>query len=187
MKNLKNYIILVVLLIIIVVGSIIYYNQNNSYDEITYENLEKTEEIKSNDEIVVHIVGEVKNPGVIKISEKSRILDVVELAGGLTENADVDKINLAAIVSDGQKIKVPNINDKDNNYEEEITENNILININTATQTELETLVGIGPKVALNIIKYRKEKGGFKNIEEIKNVEGIGEAKFDKIKSNICI
>ena len=127
MKNLKNHIILGIIGIILIVGTIIYYNQNNNYDEITYENLEKEEEIKNNNEIIVHIIGEVKNPGVIKITEKSRVLDVVELAGGLTEDADVDKINLAAIVSDGQKIKVPNKDDNQNNYEEEIIGNNILI------------------------------------------------------------
>ena len=195
MKKFKNYSILVLTLIIIIVGSIIYYTHNNNYDEIIYENVEKVEELDNKDEIVVHITGEVNKPGIVKLPEKSRVVDVIEAAGGLTKNADINKINLAQIVLDGQKINIPNINDTENGnineYVEEIIQNsNInskLININTATQTELETLTGIGPSTALNIIKYRKEKGGFKNIEEIKNVEGIGEAKYNKIKNSISI
>ena len=104
------------------------------------------------------------------------------------------------MVQDGQKIYIPSINDDGNT--EKITEGageniieedgnnistNIKVNINTANQTELETLNGIGPSTALKIINYRKQNGNFEKIEDIKNVPGIGENKFDNIKNNICL
>lgn len=122
----------------------------------------------------------------------------MEAAGGLTGEADINKINLAYIVKDGQKINIPNVNSVEN--ESYITENigeNIivedvktsssLVNINTATQTELESVTGIGPSTALKIIKYREENGKFKKIEDIKNVSGIGNAKYETIKNEICV
>ena len=105
---------------------------------------------------------------------------------------------MAYIVQDGQKINIPSVNSVENNsyITENIGENIIieditiktqLVNINTATQTQLETLSGIGPSTALKIIQYREENGKFKTIEEIKNVPGIGESKFEAIKNEICV
>lgn len=202
MKNFEKGIFLGVI-VIIVIGGVIYYNhckENNSInentEEIYYETKEKTEEQENF--IVIHITGEIKTPGIIKIKENSRLADAIEAAGGLTENADINKINLAYIISDGQKIYIPNINDKTEDYvnseagngviiENMESNNKKLVNINTATQAELETLTGIGASTALKIINYRKENGKFNNIEEIKNVSGIGEAKYEVIKNNICV
>ena len=151
------------------------------------------------EEIVVHITGEVINEGIVKIKKDSRIADVIEKAGGATEEGDLSKVNLAYQVKDGQKIYIPNINDNEKEVEEYITEDagvNIIIedkqvrskvNINTAAQTELETLTGIGPSTALKIIDYRKENGEFEQIEDIKNVPGIGETKFESLKGEICV
>lgn len=116
----------------------------------------------------------------------------------MTENADTNKINLAYVVQDGQKINIPNVNNVETEgyISQEIGENIIiediktstnLVNINTATQSELETLTGIGPSTALKIINYREENGKFKTIEDLKNVPGIGEAKFEAIKNEICV
>lgn len=157
----------------------------------------QNEEEMIDEEIIVHIIGEVANEGIIKIKKDSRLVDVIEKAGGTTEEADLSKVNLAYQVKDGQKIYIPNINDKE--IQEYITEepgdsiiiegkeNKSKVNINTATQTELETLSGIGPSTALKIINYRKENGEFKQIEDIKNIPGIGEAKFENIKEEICV
>ena len=157
----------------------------------------QNEEEMIDEEIIVHIIGEVSNEGIIKIKKDSRLVDVIEKAGGTTEEADLSKVNLAYQVKDGQKIYIPNINDKE--IQEYITEepgdsiiiegkeNKSKVNINTATQTELETLSGIGPSTALKIINYRKENGEFEQIEDIKNIPGIGEAKFENIKEEICV
>lgn len=157
----------------------------------------QNEEEMIDEEIIVHIIGEVANEGIIKIKKDSRLVDVIEKAGGTTEEADLSKVNLAYQVKDGQKIYIPNINDKE--IQEYITEepgdsiiiegkeNKSKVNINTATQTELETLSGIGPSTAVKIINYRKENGEFKQIEDIKNIPGIGEAKFENIKEEICV
>ena len=150
--------------------------------------------------MVVHISGAVLNEGVIELKEGSRITDAIEKAGGLKENACIKDINLAEILEDGIKINIPTIDEynksKDNDSEEKSNnafqtdnkttsmKNNInqsdnkftgqnknkKVNINTATQSELETLPGIGLSTALKIINYRKENGKFKSIEDIKKV-----------------
>ncbi len=154
---------------------------------------EKPEEKK----IIIHIAGCVRNTGVVEVHENSRIIDVIEKAGGLTEDADISKVNLAYIVKDAQKIYIPSILDEkeieyvstengDNVIIEDKTEGKMSkININKAKQTELEQIPGIGPSTALKIINYRKEKGGFNSIEEIKEISGIGDKKFDEIKESI--
>ena len=130
--------------------------------------------------------------------------------GGVKEDAYIEDINLAYKLEDGMKIYIPTKQEKDSNNIMEIpkteetekyvtsssgvstkeeTEKNEKqkININTATQTQLETLPGIGPSTAIKIITYRKEKGKFKTIEDIKEVNGIGDSKFEKIKDYITV
>lgn len=167
--------------------------------EETYEEEEnKIEETKKEEEyIIVHITGAVEKQGIVEIKKDARISDAIKKAGGITEEADLSKINLAYTVKDGQKIYVPNINDKkDVEYITEKAGEAVIeeekgktkkVNINTATQTELETISGIGPSTALKIINYRTENGKFKKIEDITNVPGIGEAKFKSIKDSITI
>lgn len=200
MKNFKKCIFLGVIILLLIIGMVIYSNHNDNYNEITSEDVYLN--VKANNAIeesivIVHITGEVNNPGIVKIAQNSRLVDVIEAAGGLTGDADINKINLAYIISDGQKIYIPNINENIENYinnepgegiiDDTNLGNNTLVNINTATQTELETLTGIGPSIALKIINYRKENGKFKNIEDIKNVPGIGDSKYESIKNNICV
>lgn len=199
MKNFKKIIFLSIGIIIIVVCLAYNYSKNNS-NEIIEEDvyIETSSEIEEKNKIMLHITGEVNSPGIIEIEEGSRLADAIEAAGGLTENADINKINLAYPVKDGQKINIPNVNSVDtssyitdnigeNIIIEDISSNTNLVNINTATQTELETLTGIGPSTALKIIKYREENGKFKIIEDIKNVPGIGDSKFEAIKDEICV
>lgn len=218
----KQKIILIVVVIIIIIILLLYFVKQNN--ESTYLDLGIDEEIMKKDDeqknsiedseeknkIIIHVSGSVKKEGIVKIDEGSRIVDAIEAAQGLLDEADMSKINLAYMLEDGQKIYIPSIQDtekKDNAEEiEYITEDcgnniiisgeieeskkersNIMININNATQTELEQLPGVGPSTALNIIEYREANGKFESIEDIKNVRGIGEAKFESIKSNICI
>ncbi len=214
MNNLNNKKITIVVVIIIigVIGYFLYnyfgyggmqeniLEENNILLSYNEENIsEKTNSSKQENTIFVHIVGEVANPGIIELKEGDRVFNAISKAGGTTKNADTSKINLAELVEDGMKIKVPNVNDKDENNEniseKEIsinktqkTEKEIkVININTATKVELETLPGIGEATALKIISYRKEKGKFSKIEDIKNVSGIGDSKFEKIKKYISV
>lgn len=206
-KKQKIVILSVLILIIIFIGYYIIHKTRNSdedkLDIIEEENIYVNNSIieETEKEIIVHITGEVIYNGVIKIEKGSRISDVIEKAGGLTEEADLSRVNLAYQVQDGQKIYIPNVNSdlEQENPEEYVTESagdNIIIeeknnkgkvNINTAMQTELETLNGIGPSTALKIIEYRNKNGEFKTIEDLKNVIGIGNAKFENIKENICV
>lgn len=182
--------------------------------EISEENETKEQEkVDITKKIMVYITGEVKNPGTYELVESSRIKDVIEEAGGLKETADITDINLATILQDEDKITIPskeeNKQEKQNtekiqsNKQSKTTEKsqnttsistnatgknqNTKVNINTATQTELETLPGIGPSIASKIVSYRKENGKFKSIEEIKKVSGIGESKYANIKGLIKV
>ena len=211
MKQINKKVIIVIIIVTIII--ILFYEKsikNKDFIEINTDlNIMQTEENIIEDEskrkIIIYITGEIQKEGVYELKENSRVLDAIEIAGGLKENANIEDINLAQILEDESKIYIPNKNDEnikndnqnniDNiskNTTETIKKDGTIIksekiNINTASQTELETLPGIGPSTALKIVNYRKEKGKFKNIEDIKNVSGIGESKFSKIKDLIKI
>lgn len=178
-------------------------NPNSINDSEASENTKGINE-KSEEVIYIHIIGEVKNEGLIELIEGHRIIDAIEKAGGVTEYADLSKVNLAFVLSDGQKVRIPSIYDKEDNvnYVTDESGNNVIIdngnsgkgnsksgkiNINVASQSELETLDGVGPSLATRIIEYRNNNGGFKKIEELKNVSGIGETKFEGIKGKVVV
>ena len=142
--------------------------------------------IEENNEICVYIVGEVVNPGVYNVTEGSRVYDVVSMAGGLTENAALEYINLAGRVSDEEKIIVYSL-EQVLNGEVMADEESALININKATKEQLMTLPGIGESRAEAIIKYREDNGGFASKEDIMKVSGIKEAAFSKIEDFITV
>ena len=139
----------------------------------------------------IHIKGEVQNPGYYEFSYGSRIKDAIEKAGGKTENADVDKINLAQRLRDGEEIVIPTKEKEvsvltDSPVPEENKDTG-KVNLNTADVNELCTLDGVGEETASRIIDYRKKNGMFSKIEELKNIGGIGEAKFQKVKDKISV
>ncbi len=165
---------------------------------------EEEQEEKEEETILVHITGAVEKNGVVKVKENARINDAIEAAGGITEEADLSDVNLAYIITDGQKIYIPKKADKleVEKKQEIVTENsgnNIikgetnaevgkrLIDINKAGLEELMSLQGIGEATAWKILEYRTVNGRYKTIEDIKNVTGIGDAKFNAIKNFITV
>lgn len=197
--------------ILIIGGSIYYFLEYNNQDFVEFEDEIEISENKQENiiaqeikKIVVHISGQVVNPGVITLNENSRIVDAINEAGGLTNLADLNKINLAYVLEDAQKIYIPSVDDKEESKyilngsgDTEIVtssgsyqnkkEEKLMVNINTANAIELSKLPGIGNSTALKIINYRNENGKFNTIDDIKNVSGIGENKFNKIKDNIFV
>ncbi|MCE5209447.1 MAG: helix-hairpin-helix domain-containing protein [Chloroflexi bacterium] len=144
-------------------------------------------------QFVVHITGEVNQPGVYEISRNSRVIDAIKVAGGFTSNADTDAINQADFVQDGSMIIIPANGDTSKGLDAvdpvKMPGNaqGKLININTASQEEIEKLPDIGATKAADIIAYRSNNGRFVKIEDIMNVPGIGQAIFNKIKDLIVV
>ena len=177
----------------------LYFNDLNIFEEkplitndvIINNNISNIPNIteQTEDLIVVYICGAVQESKVVTLKENSRVCDAIDAAGGLSKDADLTDINLAYILEDAEKIYIPkkgeeykvNYNSSDN------TNSSNKININKASQAELETIPGIGPSTALKIINYRETNGKFSKIEDIKNVTGIGDSKYNNIKEYITI
>lgn len=184
-KNKKIIITTISILVLSLLGYIFFYisEEKNDIDFVESEEIsENSESEKINKTIFIDIAGEVVNPGLYELAEGSRVNDAIMLAGGLTEDADLIDINRAYILSDGLKIVIPSKNDTVNSVQ-----GSRKININLATASELCTLDGIGESTAQKIINYRKAHGFFKSIEGIKNVPGIGDAKFNQFKDYITV
>jgi competence protein ComEA len=150
--------------------------------------------------IVIQIMGEVVKPGVYSMPDGSRVNDAINAAGGLLADADTSSLNLAALLEDGQQINITASGSSSSviiptsppfkvvaTLTATATTTASLININTATVTQLDTLPGIGPVTAQSIITYRQQHGPFQHIEDIMNVPGIGPATFDRIKNLITV
>lgn len=211
--------------ILIVIGIILVYfartkkDDNNSnvnfaeYNNVKdIENTEGYDELEDKDEllgynydidkdgiIAVHIKGEVHSPGIVEAEDGERLVDIIDKAGGLTPEADIDRINLAMKVEDEDFIHIPAVGeiDEDNIEDEPVgslqvssSSNNKrrsdIININKADKEELKKLNGVGDSTAEKIIQYREENK-FKAIEDIMQVSGIGEKKFEAIKDSIAV
>ncbi|MCM1371262.1 MAG: helix-hairpin-helix domain-containing protein [Clostridium sp.] len=230
----KVYIIIAILLIVGVITYFVITNfleKNNTNDMVgnTKEVIEEIKEDKIKEELIVNTIkvdikGSVKNPGVYELELGKRVIDLINMAGGLTKSADTTLINLSKILSDEMIVKIytkdevkaikkgngetvikyietectcpdikndacitnkNNITSSENSKNENLTSNKI--SINTATLDQLTSLPSIGSAKAENIIEYRNSNGIFKTIEDIKNVSGIGESLFEKIKDYITI
>jgi competence protein ComEA len=167
-------------------------NKNLKSNNNGTESKETTIPVKDKS-IVVEIKGEVKKPDVYMLDENAIIKDLIEKAGGLTENADISSINRAKKLQNHELIFIANKNEtniENQNTNSNLTSNNKKdsskkVNINSATIEELKTLNGVGDSKAKSIIEYREQNGGFKTIDDIKNVTGIGEKMFERIKEQI--
>ena len=218
-KQIMIGIVIAIILIGIISSSIYFLSKNKSKKNdiikegkvIEKSNINKNENIK--DSIKVDIKGQINNPGIYELSNKSRVIDVINTAGGLTEDADTSVINLSKKIKDEMVIIIyskdqvldfektkeieKQVQEKCSKSEEYSLNNDACIksesimtgkiNINTSTKEELMTLQGIGESKANDIIKYRDTNGLFNSIEDIKKVTGIGENVFASIKENITI
>lgn len=239
MKKLKKFIFLFLIVVLILLCVVIKCRllNNNKYQEkldviVENDNSLEVEDGSSDDEITdvfVDLKGEVVNPGVYMISSDKKIIDVINMAGGLTDNADTSLINLAKSVKDemvviiyskndvinakyknDNKIKSDSIkedillgvvndaclntksdnNKKDTSDVKDTNDNDISngkVNINTASISDFQKLSGIGEGRAKAIVEYREEHGSFRSIEDIKNVSGIGDSLYEKIKDYITV
>lgn len=188
-----------VIICIIMVAFFVFVSEeeNGEYAEdvvvqSTETKAESREETQTPVSIIVDVGGAVKTPQVVELKENSRVADAISAAGGLTEQADTAGINQAAFLTDGEKVYIPEkgesgtiISGITSAVGSEVTQQKI--NINTATSEELQTLDGIGPVTAEKILTYRDRNGAFQNIEDLKNVDGIGDKTFENLKEHITI
>lgn len=148
-------------------------------------------------EMYVDVDGAVASPGVYRLKNGARAAQAIDAAGGLTPDADVTGLNRASKVADGQKIYVPKVGeqmvaagdgaDSGAAASPGVSDATGLVNINTASASELQTLSGIGPSMAQSIIDERTQNGAFTSVDDLMRVSGIGEKKFAKIKDCICV
>ena len=195
-----------------VVIVIVYKNNTYSNEEVVdifkeenEKDDEEKEEVNDNKKVIVDIKGSVVNPGVYEVDRTSRVMDVISLAGGLLEDADTSLINLAKVVSDEMTIIIYSKEEVSSDKEEclcdcplinndacikeedtKVEEDNY-VNINTCSKEELMSINGIGEAKAKAIIDYREKNGNFNTIEDIRNVSGIWDALFEKIKAYITV
>ena len=202
-------------LIILVIALALFLVKNQEKDDwidisnddpITDEQLEDSDSEDTaviEETIVVELAGQVNNPSVYILTKGSRVYQAIELAGGLTEEADTRNTNLAAYLQDEMKIYIPSKEEVEAMEEQTGTKagsdyvggsatkntsvQSNIVNINTANSTQLQQLRGVGPATADKIIEYRKEYGQFKSIEDIMNVSGIGEKTFENLKTFITV
>ena len=208
--NKKKIAVFILMILICPVGLIIKDKLESKEDiyvlteeeELYQETIEEKEVKKdenniTNKEITVYVSGEVNKPGIVTLNEGDRLAKAVEMVGGTTNKADLNGINMAIKVQDEMHYIIPKIGDVVKNNNSEIVSNDNTnqaeasktsqININTATIEELDTLPGVGEATANKIVNHRSENGEFKSIEEVKNVTGIGDKKFEEIKNLICV
>lgn len=186
-------------LLIIIIMIFLLCGCDNSSEGKVYSGSEKEVESTKEDErnietetvqyVYVQIYGAVNSPGVYKVSSELRVFEALELAGGVTAQGDAEAINLARPVMDEMQIYIPTYDEVAKSEEVSFwqDETDGLIDINTASKEELMELPGIGESKAEDIISYREENGGFGNISDIKNVNGIKDAAFEKIKDKIKV
>ena len=187
MRFQKPRMILVILAAAIVFSAGVYYAMmDNTSEPVVFNPMAEMENEVITGQVVVHVSGQVVNPGIYEFSSDRRVDDAVRKAVPLPD-ADLDSLNLAEILRDGQKIHVPSLVRDNQNPQQVVQGDNSgsgsqLINLNTATQSELETLPGIGPAMASRIIEFRERNGSFRSVDEVKLITGIGERRYESIR-----
>jgi competence protein ComEA len=151
---------------------------------------------KKGSRVTVHVAGAVAKPGVYDLAGGARVIDAIEAAGGGAPDADLNRLNLAAKVADGQRVLVQRVGEAapagsasagGSGSGGGSADPSGLVNLNSATQAELEALPGIGPSLAGSIITERERRGGFRSVNELRDVRGIGEKRFADLKDKVTI
>ncbi|MBV4439493.1 helix-hairpin-helix domain-containing protein [Clostridium tyrobutyricum] len=196
-KIVGSCIILIVFIIFLIVGYTNSKPANVSSNEDIFRQEgvknQKTQDNKSYGTITVYINGQVKNPGVYELKNDSRVEDLVKISGGFKDTADTYSLNLAKKLKDEDYIHVDEIkkdgDGKNNSNKDEKSglSDNGTVNINKASKEELKSIPGVGDVTAENIIEYREQNGDFSSIEDIKNVNRIGDKTFEKLKDKIDV
>ena len=189
-----------VIIVLVIISGTIYIRREKATEISLAEAVPHQAEAQAETkpaEISVYICGFVKNPGVVKVMEGTRLDEAIGLVGGVVEEADLEAVNLAYSLADEDMIYIPKKGESPQGTGKTIPGVNTVksaavnkpgkVNINTADEKELDTLEGVGPATAKAIILYREQKGPFNTIEDIKKVSGIGEAKFSKMKDKITV
>ena len=194
MPMFKRSMLILLLLGMVAAGGLMYgYSERDSAVKLSSgESL--SAEVPAH-EITVYVTGAVNHPGVVTLKEGARIGDAVNSCGGVLPTGDAERINMAQVLKDGQKIQVPEkaqaakaaTADKSKSAKAGSPGEGALVNINTADLQALDALPGIGPSTAQKIIDYRETEGAFQDIADLKKIKGIGESKFAKLKDKICI
>ena len=188
MENHRNKLLYVLIVLVFLGVFWAWYTSSNSNSSelvITGETKGEVSESMSSDEmIVVHITGAVKNSGIVRLPPESRLIDAIGEMGGLTENADQDSVNLARRLKDEEKIHIFEIGEMATQI---AVQSDSRININTASLEELKKLPGIGDAIAQGIIDYREKNGNFTQLEELKKVNRIGEKIYEGLSELITL
>ena len=194
----KKTLLKILSIVLILLIAVILRIHDEKKADIKIESSESAEELEYSEEssaqpavIFVDISGAVEKPGVYEVTKETRLFEVIEMAGGLSEDADADHVNQASFVEDGQKIIIPvkggdTAGDLLSSGPESSASVSGLININTAPADELKTLNGIGDAMAERIIEYRSSRA-FRSREDIMSVDGIGSKTYEKIKDHITV
>jgi len=181
--------ILIVLVFLGVFWGWYHFKENNEAtirvtDSATVNKTDGEDGQEVQNDMMVHITGAVNQPGVVSLNQDARLIEAIEMVGGLTESADVNSLNLARKLQDEEKIHIPTIGEVSKTT---TADENTKININTASLEELKSLPGVGDVIAQGIIDYREKNGGFKKLDELKNVTRIGDKIFDGLSESITI
>lgn len=184
---------ILIICLLFIFGSLLFRSSQRPKNIISAknENISKTEKATNGSEkrLIIYICGAVRKPGVYEMLPGSRVIDALKKAGNELPEAQIEVLNLASQLSDGQKIYVPKkgeIKPEQNSFQASSEERD-LININQADGKQIEELPGIGPVIAGRIVEYRKKYGFFKKVEDLKKVEGIGLKKFENLKDCVTV
>lgn len=179
--------VIATLLVLIALGSAVAYFRSRPR-EISIKESKSISAGEKKRMLTVHVAGAVERPGLYKLAEGTRVADALSMAGGANTDGIIDDVNLASRLKDGQKILVPRsggqISDPGSPRQ---GEGSTLLNINTADESDLDKLPGIGPSLAKRIVEYRRKNGPFSTVEEIDNVNGIGPRKLEEFKGQVTI